>query len=218
MKTVYLPRGHGPQHYRKKTGISKIKITLSLLTVILLFSVTVTGSNCSLKAETSTLTNPFYKGAANIGVVEQNNGDVTDGIKDITLVDQTADKNVWIKNLNVPGHNVSVYVRVRLIAVWRNADGKGSGIPVNVTYTMAQDDPNTVGKWAKTGAGQDAVYYFTKPVDPGCSTDQLLDGVMVNGSIPTDKKLEIEVLADAVQSDGEAAKNTWGVNPESLQS
>lgn len=206
----------------KKHRFFKAKAILLLFPVLIFSAFTISGSTCYLQYKTPALTNPFYKGIVNIGVVENNSDsspdrNVTDGLN-ITLTGQTADKNVWIKNLDTPGHNAPVYIRVKLVSVWRNADGTGTGIPADVTYTLAPVVTGTTGEWVKTGTGLDATYYFTKPVEPGSLTGQLLDSVTVNGSVPAGKKLEINVLADAVQSDGGAAEITWGVNPEMLQS
>lgn len=200
----------------------KLKLALGLLSVTMLSSFAITGSVCYLKTETPPITNEFYPGVVNIGIVEQSKdggANLTNGLN-LVLNNNSAVKKVWIKNMDTPGHNASAYIRVKLVAIWRNPDGTGSGLPADITYTMAPDDPSTPGKWIKTGTGADTIYYFTKPVAAGATTDQLLDSVTIKGNLPKNKNLEIEVLADAIQSDGEAAEstNTWGVNPESLQS
>ena len=200
----------------KRAGFLKARIALLFACALLLSAFTATGSASYLSETSNTVPNVFAPGTVNIGVVESKNGDVTSGI-DIPMNEKTAEKNVWIKNLFTPGvSSAPAFIRVRLVTIWRDSSGDGTGVPADVTYTMARDDPGTGGKWVARTQDGETTYYFTAPVDPGALTDQLIKGVTVNGDLPAGQTLEIQVLADAVQSDGGAAQDAWGIDPGSL--
>ena len=155
--------------------------------------------------------NAFSPGIVNVSVVEKTAGgaETSSGLSGLPLSrDGTADKEVWILNDNTAGNAAPAFIRVRLVAVWRNADGTGSGIPADgqVGYNLA----------GSSGWVYKAPYYYYLPaVAPGARTDQLLSGVTVKAAagetLPVGKTLEIDVLADAVQAAGSFTNTAWGV-------
>jgi|GEM_PF-1448024 len=118
-------------------------------------------------------------------------------------------KTVTVKNLPREAGGpprTYAYIRVAIVPVWRNADGTGAGLPAdNLNLTVRGEG------WAgKTSADGFFYYYFKNPVKPGESTKEL-----TITCTPTDltdayagKKLEITVLASAVQAVGDA-KYEW---------
>ncbi|MEF9942413.1 MAG: hypothetical protein RR920_02520 [Lachnospiraceae bacterium] len=125
-------------------------------------------------------------------------------------------KEVWIQNLNHPSNRTDdVYIRARLVPIWRtskagNVAPIGTGIDTsNVRFVICPDDTHTPGHWK---LAQDGYYYFTEKVSPAHQTDQLISGVYLSdGVIPSkEARLEVQVLADAVQATSEAVTEAWG--------
>lgn len=112
----------------------------------------------------------------------------------------------------------SEYIRAKIVAVIKNADGSAVGSDFNLEYTFESAD--TDWNWIK---GEDGYYYYKDPVKPGESTSNLLENLSITS--PTSSQLETEklfiefnVLADTVEVKGangiEGAIIAWGVNPK----
>jgi hypothetical protein len=120
----------------------------------------------------------------------------------------TVDKEVYVENSagtkDRPG--TYAYIRVAIVRVWRNEDGSGTGLPVNnVTLNTTVGEANS--KWFL----YDGYYYFKDPVPPDGATTKLLKSYTIEEGTLTDeyigKKLEITILASAIQAIGGAAGN-----------
>lgn len=105
------------------------------------------------------------------------------------------------------------YIRVALVPIWSKTDGSNSALPVsNVVLTLA---PNATDDWIQ---GKDGYYYYKYPVAPGSNTSRLLESVswnLTNTSLDAEylsSLLEVQVLADAIQSQSNAIENYWGVD------
>lgn len=197
--------GHAGRHVAAK-GPKKKLLVLSA-TVVLLALISVGSTLGMLQTSTDTKVNPFTPGQGDIGIIESSGSSETPGESYELDSSGSADKNVWITNpegsLNVP-----MYVRVRLVPVWRNSTGENAGnVDRKITYVFAGSN-----KWVENGD----YYYYTEVVQPGETTEQLLDSVHVEGGIPEGMTLEIQVIADSIQAEGGAAQEAWGLDPETL--
>lgn len=110
------------------------------------------------------------------------------------------------------------YIRAKIVAVIKDADGNAVGSDFSLVYTFGSDE-STWG-WVK---GEDGYYYYKTVVKPGESTSNLLENLSITS--PTTEQLasgsvyiEFNVLADTVEAIGtnseEAAITAWGVNPQ----
>lgn len=197
--------GYAGRHVAAK-GPKKKLLVLSA-TVVLLALISVGSTLGMLQTSTDTKVNPFTPGQGDIGIIESSGSSETPGESYELDSSGSADKNVWITNpegsLNVP-----MYIRVRLVPVWRNSTGENAGnVDRKITYVFAGSN-----KWVENGD----YYYYTEVVQPGETTEQLLDSVHVEGGIPEGMTLEIQVIADSIQAEGGAAQEAWGLDPETL--
>ncbi len=184
-------------------------LTVALLAVLAAIG---TGGTLAWLSANEQAANDFTVGLVNIGIVE--GGTTLEGGSNsftaFTSSGQTQAKAVQIKNLNTPaGRAVPAYIRAKVIPIWRGADGNGNGVPVSIT--LAGTD---TAKWTYRAA--DGYYYYTEPVDPNALTTHLMTGVTLNSAVPAGATLEVQVLADAVQAEGGAALDAWGVDPSTL--
>ncbi len=111
-------------------------------------------------------------------------------------VEETFENNVKesikIKNTG----NIDAYIRVALVANMIDESGNVTGAAAVPTFELGND-------WVKYGD----YYYYTKPVSPNQCTGDLL-----NGSMTLTEKMQVIVLADAIQSVPESAmQEAWGV-------
>lgn len=175
------------------------KKLLLLSTAIVVF--TVAAISCTLAymtAKTTPVTNNFTPGVANITVSEPNGSSYT-------LSNNTVSKVVAITNPDsrIDGSNpIPVYVRVRLVPVMRYSSGSGldgTGEPVNVTYNL----PST--NWVLI----DGYYYYKGILQPGQTTADLIDTATVSGGLSSGRKLEIQVIADSIQTIGNTEREAW---------
>jgi hypothetical protein len=63
---------------------------------------------------------------------------------------------VRIKNIDSEAYpTIKTYVRVRLVAIWRDADGNGTGVEIHPLYDLNSTE------WVQDEAGE---YYYYKDV------------------------------------------------------
>jgi predicted ribosomally synthesized peptide with SipW-like signal peptide len=161
-------------------------------------------------AKTDAQQNQFTPGVVDIAVVEPNGSNLT--------IDSShsADQVVSITNVQHDS-SVPVYVRAKLIPIVRWADESkgGSGDPVTVLADGVTPPESgisvsyTIDTAGWTALQSDGFYYYKKVLKPGANTSKLLNGVKVYG-LPSDKKLEIQVIADSIQTVAGAEKSAWG--------
>lgn len=160
-----------------------------ILSLCLIFALAVGTTVALLKANTDPVTNTFTAAKSEITIKE----DVENGKK----------SSIQVENKGT----ATSYVRVKLVMNWVSKDGKTiSGEPVNIDVNYDTD------KWFK----QDGIYYYTTPVGPNMTTDNLLQA---NSPItePTEGKpdgchLEVTVLAESIQAAPDSAvTEAWKV-------
>ena len=93
-----------------------------------------------------------------------------------------------------------VYVRVRLVSYWMSGENVAPKASPTVSFTLGSD-------WVQI----DSYYYYTKPLDGGAETSNLL-GSTVTMTVEDGFAQVIEVLADTVQATpAQAVEDVWGV-------
>lgn len=182
------------QYKSKKLGGKAGALLISLL---LIFTVMVSGTVAFLVTQTTGLTNTFTPSHVACSVTEDFNG--------------TIKSNVNVENTG----DTDAYIRVKLVTYRVNDQNNHIGGTATIPFFTPGD------KWVKYGD----YYYYTLPVAPGGkpATD-LISSITLTGSYSDADggKQVIEVMAEAIQAKGVAADGTkivvkaWGVDPETL--
>lgn len=189
------------KHETKQTAYKSKKLSgkagALLISLLLIFTVTVSGTVAFLVTQIDGLTNTFTPSHVSCTVTERFDG--------------TTKSNVNVTNTS----DIDAYIRVKLVSYRVNGDNQHiGGEAVVPQFTPGAD-------WVKQGE----YYYYTKPVAPDekPATD-LIDSINLVGSYndADGGKQVIEVMAEAIQAEGVAADGTkavvkaWGINPETL--
>lgn len=159
--------------------------TALILSLCLIFALAVGTTFALLKASTAPVQNTFT--AAKSGTkIEEN---TENGKK----------SSIQVKNIGT----ATSYVRVKLVMNWVDEEGNvvsGGSLP---TVTLNKSD------WFEQGG----IYYYTKPVAPGDSTENLLEKPIVEpGDKPDGCRLEVTVLAESIQAAPDSAvTEAWKV-------
>lgn len=158
-----------------------------ILSLCLIFALAVGTTFALLKANTAPVTNTFKAATSETHVDVKDSGNEKTGI--------------FVTNKGT----ATSYVRVKLVMNWVSDDGKTiSGEPVNINV---QYDTNN---WLE----QDGIYYYTTPVGPNMTTDNLLQKDK-HITEPTEGKpdgyhLEVTVLAESIQAaPSTAVEGAW---------
>ena len=157
-----------------------------ILSLCLIFALAVGTTVALLVAHTNAVTNTFTAAKSEITIKE----DVENGKK----------SSIQVENKGT----ATSYVRVKLVMNWVSEDGKTiSGEPVNIEVKY----DNT--KWLEQGD----IYYYTKPVAPGDSTENLLKTPIEQPEgAPEGYHLEVTVLAESIQAAPDSAvTEAWKV-------
>ncbi len=194
------------------------KIILFSSALVLVALVAVGSTMAYLQSSTPRTANNFVAPVADIQINENSSSFQFDS--NLTTI-----KKVRIQNVKNTNQSVPVYIRVKLVPIWRHAStGEGTGIPVTgLTYGYGTDGANSnpISPWVYHQA--DGYYYYKTPVAPDNYTNYLIGKVTVTQAAnQPDCDLEVQVIADSIQADGKmangdsAAKNAWGVDPATL--
>lgn len=198
----------------KERAVTKNKKFLKLVFIIciLMISIIGQGSYALLVDRTDQQDETFSPAAINITI--SSNGCANNAIA--LKANTTAAMPVSITNESTSSDGrvgVEAYIRVAIIPIWYHSDGTATALPSdNVTLTLS-----STGKtdWLY---GKDGYYYYKYPVAAGTTTSQLLSKVSWSLTGTTDldaqykaSKLEIQVLADSIQSVTNSVENYWGV-------
>lgn len=172
------------------------KLLLTCAAAVVLVTATVGSTLAYFTAKTQQETNQFTPGIVDITIDEQN-GDTY-----ILSSSKTVDnKVIQVENVQ-RDHAAAAYVRVRLVPVMRWDDDTGTGDPVTLSFSADSQ------YWVNGG---DGFYYYKQILQPGEKTQPLVSGsISVPGGIPDGKKLEIQVLADSIQTVANAEQSAWG--------
>lgn len=178
------------------------KKAVAVVLVGLLLCVLCDSTLAYLIAGTDPLVNVFHPAKVSSRLVETTQTDANGAI--------TAKKNVYVEN----DGEAAIYVRAMIVVKWMNADGSVAAIaPVQgEDYTLELAE-NT--NWKER---TDGFWYYTKPVDPGDHTANLLQHCgQTQNTAPKNCYLSIEVLTQAIQATpADAVKDAWGVDPSIL--
>lgn len=156
-----------------------------ILSLCLIFALAVGTTVALLKANTDPVTNTFKAAESKIDIIEK--------------TDYGKKSEVQVKNIGT----ATSYVRAKLVCNW--VDGSNNIVPGdNLPKVML----NTEKGWL---LGTDGIYYYTKPVAPGDSTENLLANPIEE---PDDKpdgyRLEVTVLAESIQAaPSTAVEGAW---------
>ncbi len=194
------------------------KIILLSSAIVLVALVAVGSTTAYLQSGTPKTTNNFVAPVADIQIIENSSSFQFD-------TNLTAIKQVRIQNVKHDNQSIPVYIRVKLVPIWRHAGtGEGTGVPVTgLTYGYGADGTGSapITPWVYHQA--DDYYYYKTPVAPDQFTEYLIGKVSVTQAAnQPDSSLEVQVIADSIQADGKtatgdsAAKSTWGVDPQTL--
>jgi len=188
------------------------KTTFVLLSAAVAFS----GFTLAYLADVSdTKTNAFYPGVLTVSIVE--NSELTGDRNVIEPDGKSADKQVQVQNINNP-HEIDCYIRVMLVPVFRTEQGSLAGdialnpVTNNITATAPTGQTatlNLASGWQTNWIYDNGHFYHKNIVKPGQLTAVLLDSVSVSDESLWDS-FYLEVLSDAVQTDGDAAQTSWG--------
>lgn len=158
-----------------------------ILSLCLIFALAVGTTLALLTANTDPVTNTFTAAKSKITIEEKTD----DGIK----------SEIYVKNEGT----ATSYVRVKLVMNWVDGNGKvvsGGNLP---EVTLNESD------WFVQGD----IYYYTKPVGPNMTTDNLLqEGKPITQSedAPDGCHLEVTVLAESIQAaPSTAVEGAWAV-------
>lgn len=140
-------------------------------------------------------------------------------------IDETFDGSVK-ENVKVTNNgDVDVYVRAKVVINWLDKDNNilstqptGASYQIDWAYDgVTIDGSSASGEELSTEKANNWVeyggfYYYTLPVAPGASTDNLIDKVVVTYPNETTYKLHVEILSQAVQAVPETAvQELWKV-------
>lgn len=140
--------------------------------------------------------------------------------KDLPEGEHNQNKQVRIQNSSEGGqlNVVPVYIRARIVAQWKDDDG--NLLPVSTDSIQlnwekgeepgGEKDGGSVaaGRWEQ---GDDGYYYYTGVVKPDQYTGYLIRGAGITDKnlAPEGGHLELEVIAEGIQSEGDAMKDAW---------
>ena len=162
--------------------LNRKKGILLLAAAMLILVCGVGGTLAYLATQTGQVQNTFEPAYVRSSVIEE-------GWNDGNLVKS----DVTIKNTG----NVSAYIRAAIVVTWKDAEGRTMPqVPGTGDYTL------TIGSdWTKVGD----YYYYDKSVAANDSTTKLIDTCEPNKSYPDGRKLCVEVIGSAIQSEGMGA-------------
>lgn len=155
------------------------------------------GTLAFMTAKIGTETNRFDPGIADITVSEPNGSSYV-----LSSGSDTVEKIVAITNRK-QDHAIPVYVRAKLVPILRYSNGdEGSGEQVTVRYPEINATDWTEMK-------SDGFYYYKGILQPGDTTKELIRKAQVVGGLPQGRKLEIQVIADSIQTIAGAEQDAW---------
>lgn len=199
------------RHHKRRRRTVGIWLKLPMLLVGVL---AIVGTVMYLTTQTVELTNAFTVGKNTIQIVEPDiNPDAVEWGSEM--------KPVKLRN---PGEadNAPGVVRAMLIPYLTDADtgdrlgGDLGGLTEPVGNTMALGDVtfHFANDWSNNWFYMDGFFYYRKVLSPGEETTKLLTGVTLSDAKAgeyTDKRVKIDVMADILQTEGDAPSTEWGV-------
>lgn len=170
---------------RKKQKREKIALLVSL---VLLFTITVGGTIAFIYTNTKPVTNTFEPSKVACEIVE--------------TFDYITKSNVKIKNTG----DTKAYIRARIVVNWIDDNGNISAIkPVLGKDYSLEDDKNI--NWIKI----DDYYYHKNAISAGAVTETLIKSC-TQLDPNSEYSLFVEILGDAIQSTpSKAVEESWNI-------
>lgn len=177
-----------------------------LLASVLLLVVTVGGTIAFLVDSTDPLVNTFTPTSVNVTVTDNVSGNVKDTVE--------------IKNTG----KTSAYIRARIVGSWVSDKDNTTVVQAWDPALYNTDNPEAGGDGTFTGLPgtgwvkreSDGYYYYTEPVAPNRPTGTPLFTSYEVKKTVGGAHLVLDILVQAIQSEGGAALNAWGVDPSTL--
>ena len=180
---------------RKIDKKTVIKILPIVAAILFLVSVASVGAYAFLSSTADEITNRFVPAVVTCQVQENFAG----GVK----------SDVAVKNTG----NISAYIRVYVTVNWEKTEADNdtymAETPVeNVDYTLRASENG----WVR---GNDGFWYYTVAVLPEEVTQNVIDSVVLNVTPPEGCKLNVTVLASAIQAEPvSVVEEQWNVRIE----
>lgn len=181
----------GGAHLRKRKHTRR---QAALLSIFLILSLAVSGTLAYIVTRTDKVDNQFEPSSVTCQVNANN-----DNSFDVT---NTGD--------------VNAFIRAAIVVNWMDGSGNVRGIaPEPIDYTL---NVNTTDWWQDTNTG---FYYYKYAVVPQGITNDLVTAFGLSDSVtaPSGYQLSVEVVAEAIQADGEkdgttiqAYQDAWGIS------
>lgn len=163
----------------------KKKTILMLATMVLLLTVTVGSTIAYLVTSSGPVENTFTP------------SHVTSQVDETFTPGSTTKRNVMIENTG----DTNAYIRAAIVITWKDKDNHTMPIvpKVNEDYTI---NINT-NDWTPSGG----YYYYKEAVAPGAKTTNLINECVSTGKYTDGRKLCVEVIGSAIQSEGMGASS-----------
>ena len=161
----------------------KKKTILMLATMVLLLTVTVGSTIAYLVTSSGPVENTFTP------------SHVTSQVDETFTPGSTTKRNVMIENTG----DTNAYIRAAIVITWKDKNGYTMPIvpEVNVDYRI---DINT-NDWTPSGG----YYYYKEAIASGKSTTNLINKCESTGTYTDGRRLCVEVIGSAIQSEGMGA-------------
>ena len=183
------------KHENRKPGTRKG--FAALVALVLILCVTIGGTIAWITDQTSAVTNTFTPATVTTDIEENFNG--------------TTKSNIKVTNPSDPDTNIPVYIRVAVVVNWVDENDATKIVP-----GPAINLPDAVSPW---DLADDGYYYYTSVVDPGDSTSSLFGEEVITeptNDKPEGARLQVTILAEAIQAQGGAVQNAWPGAPASM--
>ena len=175
----------GKYSRRPKRFNSRFVALLSSLVLIL--GLTVGATIAYLVDDTDSVVNTFTPGKTDIIIVEKFDGITKSDVK-----------------VNLTSDSVDSYIRARVIINWVDGDKILAAMPEGYTQNIDMSGIN----WKE----ENGYYYYNGVVAPGGATTNLINTATYTYPAGGTAKLQIEILAEAIQAEpASAVAEAWGV-------
>ncbi len=132
-------------------------------------------------------------------------GSVAPSVVETFYPDTGVKEDVRVKN----DGNAPVYIRALLLVTWQDTTGATLSEKPQEGMDYTRTGPAADSGWKQGG---DGYWYYTKRVQPGDSTTQLVQKLTDQNDTPG-RRLCVDVIAQSVQaSPGEAVSDLWGAS------
>lgn len=165
------------------------KKIITLLALVLLLTLVITGTVAFLATRTNSVTNTFTPSHVTTAVVEDTT--TTPGTKSYVKIENTGD--------------TSAYIRATYVVNWVDANGNiyAAQPEKGNDYTVVLNIGDKDGQWT---TGTDGYYYCKTDIAPDGLTPVLINSIApVDGTAPTGYTLQVTIIAEGIQSQGMGA-------------